>query len=98
MSRRYRKRELSCSRVANCHTSVGTEHQVGSLRHQLRDLSRGSTSWARHATPPRLHGREDETLLVIDGEIHYVLDDDSGIASAGDAVFAAARASAPLPG
>jgi quercetin dioxygenase-like cupin family protein len=38
------------------------------------------------ATPAHVHGREDETLFVIDGELKYVLDGTPGTAAAGSAV------------
>jgi hypothetical protein len=40
-----------------------------------------------YATPPHVHGREDETLFVIDGELEYVVDGTPGVATGGDAVF-----------
>src|SRR4051812_46213846 len=40
-----------------------------------------------YATPPHVHGREDETLFVIDGEMEYVVDGAPGVAVGGDAVF-----------
>jgi quercetin dioxygenase-like cupin family protein len=39
-----------------------------------------------YATPPHVHGREDETLFVIDGELEYVVDDVPGTVTAGTAV------------
>jgi hypothetical protein len=40
-----------------------------------------------YATPPHVHGREDETLFIIEGEVAYTVDGSSGVATAGDAVF-----------
>ncbi|HWO65057.1 MAG TPA: cupin domain-containing protein [Umezawaea sp.] len=40
-----------------------------------------------YSTPPHVHGREDETLYVIDGELEYSVDGRNGIAMAGEAVF-----------
>jgi quercetin dioxygenase-like cupin family protein len=40
-----------------------------------------------YATPPHVHGREDETLFVIDGEVEYTVDGTPGVAATGDAVF-----------
>jgi quercetin dioxygenase-like cupin family protein len=40
-----------------------------------------------YATPPHVHGREDETLYVIDGELEYTVDGVTGVAATGDAVF-----------
>src|SRR5829696_6692042 len=40
-----------------------------------------------YATPPHVHGREDETLFVIEGELKYVVGGTPGIAVAGNTVF-----------
>ncbi|MCS7479395.1 cupin domain-containing protein [Umezawaea endophytica] len=40
-----------------------------------------------YATPAHVHGREDETLFVIEGELEYSVDGRPGIATAGEAVF-----------
>lgn len=39
-----------------------------------------------YATPPHVHGREDETLFVIDGTVEYTVDGVVGTAVAGEAV------------
>jgi quercetin dioxygenase-like cupin family protein len=39
-----------------------------------------------YATPPHVHGREDETLFVIDGTLEYTLDGTVGTVNAGEAV------------
>lgn len=39
-----------------------------------------------YATPPHVHGREDETLYVIDGTIEYTVDGEVGVAVTGEAV------------
>ncbi|WNV85972.1 cupin domain-containing protein [Umezawaea sp. Da 62-37] len=40
-----------------------------------------------YATPPHVHGREDETLYVIDGEVEYVVDGRAGVVTSGEGVF-----------
>jgi quercetin dioxygenase-like cupin family protein len=40
-----------------------------------------------YGTPPHVHGREDETLFVIEGELTYVVGGTPGTAVAGSAVF-----------
>ncbi|MET1071706.1 MAG: cupin domain-containing protein [Umezawaea sp.] len=40
-----------------------------------------------YATPPHVHGREDETLYVIDGEVEYVVDGEPGVVTSGEGVF-----------
>jgi len=40
-----------------------------------------------YATPPHVHGREDETLYVISGELEHVVGGKTGTAREGDAVF-----------
>lgn len=39
-----------------------------------------------YATPPHVHGREDETLFVIDGTLEYTVDGSVRTANAGEAV------------
>lgn len=39
-----------------------------------------------YATPPHVHGREDETLFVIDGTLEYTVDGSVGTVTAGEAV------------
>jgi quercetin dioxygenase-like cupin family protein len=39
-----------------------------------------------YATPPHVHGREDETLYVIDGTLEYIVDGVVGMAATGEAV------------
>jgi quercetin dioxygenase-like cupin family protein len=39
-----------------------------------------------YATPPHVHGREDETLFVIDGTLEYTVDGVTGMVTAGEAV------------
>ncbi len=40
-----------------------------------------------YATPPHVHGREDETLYVIEGEVEYVVDGRPGVVTSGEGVF-----------
>lgn len=39
------------------------------------------------ATPPHVHSREDETLVVLDGQLEYMVDGVAGTVSAGSSVF-----------
>ncbi|QUQ67566.1 cupin domain-containing protein [Kutzneria sp. CA-103260] len=40
-----------------------------------------------YATPPHVHSREDETLVVLDGELEYTVGERSGVLRAGESAF-----------
>jgi quercetin dioxygenase-like cupin family protein len=40
-----------------------------------------------YGTPPHVHSREDETLVVLDGELEYLVDGVAGTVSTGSSVF-----------
>jgi quercetin dioxygenase-like cupin family protein len=59
-------------------TAGDTEGAVGVVEERA---SRG------YATPLHVHSREDETVVVLEGELEYVVDDVAGTVSAGSSVF-----------